>query len=104
MKPTTVPTSRSGMHRSPEQWRDLFTRFEQSGQTRERFCTEQGLALSSFDRWRHKLRHDGPRGEAGVGDALFVELTPDAESSVKPTWAVELQLGAGVVLRLRRAC
>ncbi len=104
MKPTTVPTSRSRIRRSPEQWRDLFTSFEQSGQTRERFCTEQGLALSSFDRWRHKLRYDGPRGEAVVGDALFVELTPDAESSVKPAWDVELQLGAGVVLRLRRPC
>ena len=104
MKPTTVPMTRSHMRRSPEQWRELFTRFEQSGQTRERFCAEQGLALSSFDRWRHKLRHDVPRGEAVVGDALFVELTSDGESSAKAPWDVELQLGGGMILRLRRPC
>ncbi len=51
-----------------------------------------------------ELCYDVPRGEAVVGDALFVELTSDGESSVKPTWDVELQLGAGVVLRLRRPC
>ena len=104
MKPTMVPTTRPQMRRSREQWRDLFTRFEQSGQTRERFCAEHGLALSSFDRWRNKLRRDLPSGEAVVGDALFVELTPDAESPASASWDVELQLGTGMVLRVRRPC
>ena len=104
MKQTTVTTNRSQIRRSPEQWRGLFSRFEQSGQTRERFCAEHGLALSSFDRWRNKLRHDLPGSEAAVGEALFVELTPDAESSARSTWDVELQLGAGMVLRVRRPC
>ena len=104
MKQTTERTARSHMRRSPEQWRDLFSRFEQSRQTRERFCAEHGLALSSFDRWRNKLRHDLPGREAAVGEGLFVELTPDVGSSPRPTWDVELQLGAGMVLRVRRPC
>ncbi len=104
MKPTTVATTRSHMRRSAEQWRDLITRFEQSGQTREGFCAEHGLALSSFNRWRQKLRRDFARGEGVVGEALFVELTPEAASSVTLAWDVELQLGGGMILRLRRPC
>ena len=104
MKPTTVPTSRSRIRCSPEQGRNLCESFQHNGQTGARFCTEQGLASSSSDRWRHKLRYAAPRGEAVAEDSLFVELPPDAELSVKPTWDVDLELGAGVVLRLRRPC
>ena len=104
MKATKVNTLRSWSRRSPEQWRDLFVRFEQSGQTRERFCAEQGLALSSFDRWRRKLRNATPRGRAVAEDDLFIEVTPDTVSPVTMAWDVELQWGTGMFLRLRRPC
>jgi len=94
--------------RTAAQWRKLVEQFERSGQTRGEFCAAEGLALSTFDGWRRKL---GPASavEAAPPEALFVELTNAAQASGSRTgagtdaWEVELALGAGVVLRLRRA-
>jgi len=103
---TTIPTktTRSRICRSPAQWRALFAQFEQSEQTRDQFCSEQGISLSSFDRWRTKLRK-GPSTQAMISkEPVFVELTADTPSPPTAAWDVELQLGAGVFLRLRRPC
>ncbi len=101
MSASTILTNRRRIRRSEETWRELLVRFERSGQTCERFCAEQGLALSSFTRWRQKLRSASHSQAAVVQEALFVELGSDGEAR----WDVELQLGAGVVLRVRRqAC
>ena len=97
------------MRRTATQWRKLLEQFERSGQTRGGFCAAHGLALSTFDLWRRKLSATpAPVAEARP-EPLFVELTPPAapQTSVGSTgtgaWEVELDLGAGVVLRLRRA-
>jgi len=89
------------VRRSEAEWRELFARFDESAQTHETFCAEQGVVLSSFIRWWKKLRQS-PRPQAAVvHDPVFVELASEHE----PRWDVELQLGAGVVLRLKRpAC
>ena len=98
MTASTNLTRQRRTHRSEAAWREVFTQFERSGQTRKRFCAEQGLTLSSFTRWRQKLRQASHSPAAVAEDALFVELAADAE----PGWDVELELGAGVVLRVRR--
>ena len=86
------------VRRSEAEWRELFTRFDESDQTRERFCAEHDVVVSSFIRWWKKLRQS-PRSQAAVVQGpMFVELTSEHE----PRWDVELQLGAGVVLRLMR--
>lgn len=105
-----VPVSVSGGgRRSEAQWRALFSVFETSGETRRRFCARHGVALSTFDWWRRRLREQA--GSAGAAplhpEALFVELTaPMTPLREMPgsaaAWDVELELGAGVVLRLRR--
>ena len=94
--------------RSAAQWRALVERFECSGQTRGKFCAANGLAPSTFDLWRRKLHAPpAPAGEASP-EALFVELThPSQPQSVAAStgtgaWEVELELGAGMVLRVRR--
>lgn len=104
MTATTVKTRRPQARRSEIQWRELFDRFEDSAQTRERFCREQGIALSSFDRWRTKLREHPPTQPKISANPVFVELSSDTPTPVTPAWDVELQLGAGVILRLRRPC
>lgn len=104
MTTTPTKTTRSRICRSPAQWRALFTQFEQSEQTRDQFCSEQGISLSSFDRWRTKLR-EAPSTQAMISkEPVFVELTADTPSLPTATWDVELQLGGGVLLRLRRPC
>ena len=95
--------------RTAAQWQELIDRFERTGQTRGRFCAAHGLALSTFDLWRRKLRATPAAVNEERPEALFVELTNPTRTQAPPTsagtgaWEVELDLGAGVVLRVRRA-
>ncbi len=100
MTTSVIAAKQRRVRRSEGEWRELVARFEQSGQTREAFCAEQGIVLSSFIRWRKKLRNGFARPPVAVPDPVFVELTSKHEAS---PWEVELELSAGVVLRLRRA-
>lgn len=104
MTRSTTLSKRARIRRGEDAWRELVVRFEQSGQTREQFCSDQGLALSTFSRWRQRLRSAVQEAATASADAVFVELAPEETLAVAaPTWDVELQLGADVVLRLRRA-
>jgi hypothetical protein len=80
-------------------------RFEQSGQTREQFCAEQGLSVGSFMQWQRKLREPEAAGANAAEEAVFIELPRAQALAATPPhpWELELQLGAGVVLRLRRS-
>ena len=96
--------------RTAAQWQELVERFERTGQTRGRFCAAHGLALSTFDLWRRKLRGTPAAAvNEEQPEALFEELTNPTQTQASPTsagtgtWEVELDLGAGVVLRVRRA-
>ena len=103
MEPSTVPARRSRIRRSRDQWRELLERSERSGQSREQFCLEQGLTVSRFERWRRQLGKATAPRRVIVGASLFFELAPHASAS-SGAWEVELPLGAGVFLRLRRPC
>ena len=94
---------RGAARRNTAQWQELVERFERAGQTRKRFCATHGLALSTFDLWRRKLRV-APAVREEAPEALFVELSNTAVVQTgAPSWDVELELGAGVVLRVRSA-
>jgi hypothetical protein len=105
---STLPpqTKRTRVSRTPDQWRLLFDRFEQSGRTRDQFCHEQGISLSSFSRWRTKLRKQTLVESTPSESPLFTELAPAVQPEGSPVsgWDIELRLGAGVVIRLRRPC
>ena len=62
--------TRHRARRTPAQWRELVEGFERSGQTRGKFCAANGLALSTFDLWRCKLRAT----PAAVEEGLLREL------------------------------
>jgi putative transposase len=112
----TIPTHLAGVayaRRSPNDWRALMRAYARGGWTRKQFCTHHGVALSTFDWWRRRLRQDSPTRAASrssspaQANALFVELTHEEKpvATVTPSWEVELELGRGVFLRLRRtAC
>jgi hypothetical protein len=96
--------------RGEAQWHALVSAFEKSGTSRRAFCARHGVALSTFDWWRKRLRAVPREAHAGRAerDALFVELTAPAAAladsrRVVPAWDLELELGAGMVLRLRRS-
>ena len=61
------------------------------------FCEARGVSLTSFQNWRRKLGLVTRRGaDARHG---FIEVAPACD----PVWDVELSLGDGVILRLRRS-
>lgn len=100
-------THNKHVRRSASDWCALMRDFAQGGETRTQFCERHGLTLSTFAWWRSHLR----RESAAVSNttptqtgALFVELAPDDKSitAAAVNWDVELELGSGVVLRLRR--
>ena len=101
--------TRRRARRTAAQWRKVVERFDRSGQTRGKFCAANGLALSTFDLWRRKLGETQAPADEAHPESLFVELTNATEPAGSRTaagtgaWDVELELGAGVVLRLRQA-
>ena len=59
-------------------------------------CATEGIGSSAFWRWRRRLAdEDAARGRGGPA---FVELSGAGTAA----WDAELDLGAGVVLRVRR--
>jgi len=95
------PVRRS--RRGRDEWCDIIARFEQSGQSRNQFCAEHDLGVSTFTRWRQRLRGVSQVASSDGDGALFVELAQPAPGNLSSAWDVELHLGAGMVLRLRRS-
>jgi hypothetical protein len=90
-----MPKSRSNRtRRTKAQWTEILQRFESSGQDARGFCRREGVALSSFQRWRRQL--------GCVADTEFVELLPDTSSSDEAsTWSLDVSLPNGVNLRFQ---
>ncbi len=96
--------------RGADEWCALIREFSCSGETRAQFCERHGVALSTFGSWRSRLRHESTtvsEAPAPPASALFIELCPQERpvAAVSESWDMELELGGGVFLRLRRgAC
>ncbi len=83
---------RAPVVRSADEWSGIMADFERSGLSQREFCESRGLSSKTFSNWRCRLR-------PGCGKGSFVELAPPVSSG----WDVELDLGDGVVLRVRRS-
>lgn len=103
MENTNTTASKRRIRGDQEEWRDLIARFEHSGQTRDQFCAEHNLGISTFSRWRQRLRQAIPTPLPDNGEALFLELEPPPSANLSQAWDVQLELGAGMILRLRRS-
>ncbi len=71
--------------------------YEAGDSTQRAFCAEHGLAYSTFCYWRRRLR----REETAEGQAPTLVELPVLADSGSGAWRVELDLGDGLVLRLR---
>ena len=106
---TPITNNKQG-RRSASEWRALMRAFSHSGETRTQFCERHGVALSTFAWWRSHLRRELTAASDATplpASALFVELAPADKlvAAQSATWDVELELGSGVFLRVRRgAC
>lgn len=84
---------------SPEQWQQLVEAQAVSGQSQVAFCAEHGLSKSSFQHWKRRLK--ARETPASPSPALFAPLA-GAPADADNGWTIELDLGDGVWLRLRR--
>ena len=98
----------SGARRSRAQWQSLIAGAERSPLSVRRFCASQGISTASFYLWRRRLVAEAaaPMAEpVGFLDLGELDLqAPAGEQAPRPSgaWELELALGQGLVLRLRR--
>ena len=83
--------------RSREDWLQLMAEYEAGDLTQRQFCAQRQLAYSTFCYWRKRLSADTAPASLA---APLIELA--ALPIYEPTdWRLELELGQGVVLRLK---
>jgi len=84
--------------KSRVQWEELMAAYEAGDLSQREFCKCHNVAYSTFGYWRKQLRSPvDPL--AGTSEPLL-ELSPLALGDTTQ-WRVELDLGSGLVLRLR---
>jgi len=80
---------------SPDHWRAIINRFEQSGLTIKDFCHKENLAQATFSKWRRQTRQKS-------GLPGFIELQPSpAPSLTAQTWSLQIDLPGGGHLRIQ---
>mgnify|MGYP006446476763 CR=1 FL=1 len=96
-------TNNEHVRRGRDEWQRLLTSQATSGLSQKAFCQREGLAQSTFQYWKRRLGHqsascddtEGPTSAASVIDLGTLEDRPAG-------WEVEIVLGDGVSLTLRR--
>ena len=76
-------------------WKKHVSEWERSGQTQQAFCAKRGLAVSTFQWWRAKLR----RSEPVVSAAPFLPLALNT-SGPSAGAVIEVELRSKTRLRL----
>jgi hypothetical protein len=101
-----LATSKRRARRSGAQWQGLVDRAVRSPLSIEAFCRTEGVSTASFYSWRKRLGAPTPGAsvaEPTAEEGTFLELgTLGPEVAGTAPWDIELELGAGMVLRLRR--
>ena len=85
-------------------WRQLIAQYETGSLTQKSFCQQHQISVSSFHKWRHRFKqNEDPNHFIDISRAI-VPTQHKSQSSVEPessVWQVELDLGQGMVLRVR---
>ena len=100
-----MATAGSGARRSRGQWQSLIARAERSPLSVRAFCAAQGISTASFYLWRKRLGVDIEQVAPVAASFLDLgELAAHAGAGADDAggWELELALGDGLVLRLRR--
>ena len=102
-------SERSYQKRSTTEWNRLIERQAESGLSQAGFCRSEAVPLSTFQYWKRRLRHE-KRPEPTASEApLFTplgELPPAEPADDEPvgegSWTLDLDLGGGLRLTLRK--
>ena len=96
------PRKKTKTWRSKAQWKALLDEFPTSGLTKSAFCKKHQISTGSLHKWQNYFDDQSPAAEfinitKPIAKATSVQPAPKTDSH----WQVELDLGAGVVLRVR---
>ncbi len=102
--------SGTARQRTAAKWQERIERYARSGLTRRAFCAQEGIGESTLGAWQRRLRSAAAAmPEAGQTPGLFTEVSlsespgqPHPAEAQAPCWEVELDLGDGLCLRMRR--
>jgi hypothetical protein len=86
--------------RSQDDWNQLMTEYEAGELTQRQFCERHQLAYSTFCYWRKRLSAGAVGTELAATSVPLIEL-PLLPKRGQSDWRLELELGQGVVLRLK---
>jgi hypothetical protein len=87
--------SNGRVRRTESEWREVLSRFKKSGLSAREFCRREEIQVSSFLRWRQRLR-----GSAKRSDFVSVVATSPSPSP-QLTWSAEVTLPDGTKLRFQ---
>jgi len=103
------PIKQRSPRRTAAQWHQIIEAQQASGLSAPKFCKEKNIAYPSFMNWKKKLIQTSSKPDTKL--PTFIELTPQPDTSPSMTAAspdaqplnIELDLGAGIHLRITRA-
>ena len=87
------------IHRSESDWQKIIQQHATSGLTVRAFCKQHQVGDKSFYLWRSRL--ETPTVESP--SINLVDITDIVNTSPLSCWHIELDLGDGIKLNLRRA-
>jgi len=90
-------TASSNTRRNRSAWEQLMAQYEAGDLSQRIFCEQNGLAYSTFGYWRKQIRQSAHNENQ---PASLIEL-PMLSTGESRDWRVELDLGKGMVLRLK---
>ena len=97
-----LPRSKSRTTRTRAQWKSLVEEFNISGLTKTAFRKRHGIAASGLYRWQKMLAEDSaPANFIDITDPVVKATASTPAPECQNLWQVELELGAGVILRVR---
>ena len=97
-----LPRPKRRITRSRAQWQSLVEKFNTSGLTKTAFCKRHGIATSCFYRWQKVLAEENTQDAfVDITEPVATARSIDTAPEYRNDWQVELELGAGVILRVR---
>jgi len=105
------PVKHHSPRRTSLQWQDIVEAQKASGLSAPKYCKENGVSYASFINWKKKLSSHSEPNNKTDSVPTFIELTAEPEQTPplvsedpdSTTLNVELDLGSGIHLRIRRA-
>ncbi len=98
-----MSSRRQRLNRS--QWEHVIDQQRQSGEPARAWCAANDVGYASFMKWRKQLRDERDNAGVGTSSPSFIELTesmPAPGAAIGSGWLVEIDLPAGVQLRIAR--